>query len=208
MRRISAGLRPAILDILGLQAAIKWQSEDFTKRTGIPCELRARLDDMQLDDGLATAVFRIFQEALTNITRHANASQVTVDLSLDGSMIVLEVADDGVGLPAGGSRGRSLGLLGMGERARRLGGDCVVTPREPTGTLVSLRVPHALGPVRLRWTIGPTHPHRAAEDPIDRSSVTRLPGAWREGPAVFGPGCLTTGRELLTACAARPDFCS
>ena len=101
--RISAGLRPAILDILGLQAAIKWQSEDFTKRTGIACELRARLDDMQLDGSLATAVFRIFQEALTNITRHANASRVTVDLGLEGSMIVLEVADDGVGLPAGGS---------------------------------------------------------------------------------------------------------
>ena len=90
---------------------------------------------------VATAVFRIFQEALTNITRHANASRVTVDLGLEGSVVVLEVADDGVGLPPPRSRGRSLGLLGMGERARRLGGQCVVSQREPTGTLVSLRVP-------------------------------------------------------------------
>ena len=155
--RISAGLRPGILDLLGLEAAIKWQSDDFTKRTGIACELRARLDDLQLDGSLATAVFRIFQEALTNVTRHANASRVTVDLGLDGSMLVLEVADDGVGLPATGPRGRSLGLLGMGERARRLGGDCVVRPREPSGTLVSLRVrcarPRQVSPGRTGVTI-------------------------------------------------------
>jgi signal transduction histidine kinase len=96
---------------------------------------------MPLDSSLATAVFRIFQEALTNVTRHANASRVTVDLRVEGSVVVLDVADDGVGLPSAGPRGRSLGLLGMGERARRLGGDCVVRQRDPAGTLVSLRVP-------------------------------------------------------------------
>ena len=144
--RISAGLRPGILDLLGLEAAIKWQSQEFTKQTGIACELRARLDDWPLDSSLATAVFRIFQEALTNVTRHANASRVTVDLGLEGSVVVLEVADDGVGLPSAVPRGRSLGLLGMGERARRLGGDCVVRQRDPTGTLVSLRIPLAASP--------------------------------------------------------------
>ena len=142
--RISAGLRPGTLDLLGLEAAIKWQSQEFTERTGIACELRARLDDLPLDSSLATAVFRIFQEALTNVTRHANASRVTVDLGVDGPMVVLEVADDGVGLPSAEPRGRSLGLLGMGERARRLGGECVVRQRDPTGTLVSLRVPQRL----------------------------------------------------------------
>ena len=71
-----------------------------------------------------------------------------MDLGLEGSVVVLEVADDGVGLPLAGSRGRSLGLLGMGERARRLGGECVVGQRDPTGTLVSLRVPLP-GPVNL-----------------------------------------------------------
>jgi len=139
--RISTGLRPAVLDILGLEAAISWQSQEFAQQTGIACELRARLDNMKLDTSVATAVFRIFQEALTNVIRHSKASRVTVDLRLEGSVVVLEVADDGVGLPPSRFRGHSLGLLGMGERARRLGGECVVNQRQPTGTLVSLRVP-------------------------------------------------------------------
>jgi signal transduction histidine kinase len=139
--RIAAGLRPGVLDVLGLEAAISWQSQEFAEQTGITCEVRARLDNVKLDTSLATAVFRIFQEALTNIIRHARASRVTVDLGFEGSVVVLEVADDGVGLPPARSRGRSLGLLGMGERARRLGGQCVVSQREPAGTLVSLRVP-------------------------------------------------------------------
>jgi PAS domain S-box-containing protein len=139
--RISAGLRPGILDVLGLESAIRWQSLEFTKQTGVACEVRARLDHANLESSLSTAVFRIFQEALTNVTRHANASRVTVDLGLEDSFLVLEVADDGVGLPLVGSRGRSLGLLGMSERARRLGGDCVVSQRAPNGTRVSLRVP-------------------------------------------------------------------
>ena len=141
VERISVGLRPGILDLLGLEAAIKSQSHEFTTQAGITCELRARLNDFKLDKDLATAVFRIFQEALTNITRHANASRITVDLRFEGSVVVLEVADDGVGLPPSRSRGSSLGLLGMGERARRLGGQCVVSQREPTGTFVSVRVP-------------------------------------------------------------------
>ena len=116
IERISVGLRPGILDLLGLEAAIRWQSQEFARQTGIACELHARLADFKLDQDVATAVFRIFQEALTNITRHARASRVAVDLGLEGSVVVLEVADDGVGLPPPGSRGRSLGLLGMGER--------------------------------------------------------------------------------------------
>lgn len=147
--RISAGLRPGILDILGLEAAIRWQSEEFAQQTSITCEVRARLDGVKLDDSLVTAVFRIFQEALTNVMRHANATRVTVDLGLENSLVVLEVADDGVGLPPARSRGRSLGLLGMGERARRLGGECVVKQRDPSGTVVSLRVPLRLDPARI-----------------------------------------------------------
>ncbi|HTM21559.1 MAG TPA: GAF domain-containing protein [Kofleriaceae bacterium] len=141
VRRISAELRPGILDDLGLQAAVEWQVEEFTRRTGIACALNSRLGDVQLERELATAVFRIFQEALTNITRHAGATQVTVQLGLERGQVALEVVDDGVGLPEAGSRGGSLGLLGMGERARRLGGECRVTRREPGGTLVSLRLP-------------------------------------------------------------------
>ena len=144
--RISTELRPGILDVLGLQAAIKSQASEFTTRTGVTCELRARLDDVDLYPGLATAVFRIFQEALTNVSRHAGASLVTVDLGLEGTMLVLEVADNGIGLSVAVPRGRALGLLGMGERARRLGGECVVRRREQTGTVVSLRIPLAASP--------------------------------------------------------------
>ena len=149
VRRISAGLRPGVLDVLGLEAAIRWQGQEFTEQTGIPCELRAELDDLKLDGSLVTAVFRIFQEALTNVTRHAHATRVTVDLGLRGSLLVLEVADDGVGLPPARSRGRSLGLLGMGERARRLGGECTVSQGNPSGTVVSLRVPLRLDQARV-----------------------------------------------------------
>jgi signal transduction histidine kinase len=147
--RISAGLRPGILDLLGLEAAIRWQSREFTQQTGIPCDLHARLEGLKLDDSLVTAVFRIFQEALTNVTRHANATRVTVDLRLEDSEVVLCVADDGVGLPPVRSRGRSLGVLGMGERARRLGGECIVRQGEPSGTVVSLRVPLRLDLARI-----------------------------------------------------------
>jgi signal transduction histidine kinase len=140
VRRISSELRPGVLDDLGLEAAIEWQAEDFHKRTGTPIEVRARLGDVRLDRHLATSAFRIFQEALTNVTRHAGASRVEVDLHLDKGQLVLEVADDGVGLPTD-LRGGSLGLLGMRERARRLGGDCLVARRDPRGTLVTLRLP-------------------------------------------------------------------
>ena len=94
-------------------------------------------------------MFRIFQEALTNVIRHANATRVTVDLGLEDSRVVLAVADDGVGLPPARSRGRSLGLLGMGERARRLGGECIVSQRDPSGTVVSLRVPLRMDPAGI-----------------------------------------------------------
>ena len=139
VRRISAELRPGVLDDLGLQAAIEWQAEEFTRPTGVRCEVHSQLGDSRLERGLATTVFRIFQEALTNVARHAGATLVQVELGMDQGQMHLEVADDGVGLPEA-SRG-SLGLLGMRERARRLGGDCVVKRRVPRGTVVSLTLP-------------------------------------------------------------------
>ena len=141
VRRISAELRPGILDDLGLQAAIEWQAEDFSERTGIRCEVRPALGDVRLDRGLTTAVFRIFQEALTNVARHAGATLVEIDLGLEKGRLKLEVADDGVGLPSSTGPASSLGLLGMRERARRLGGECLIRRRELRGTVVSLRIP-------------------------------------------------------------------
>jgi signal transduction histidine kinase len=141
VRRISTDLRPGILDDIGLRAAIEWQAEEFQRRTGTPCVVRSELSDVQLERSLATTVFRIFQEALTNVVRHASASAVEVTLGLDRGQLRLEIADDGVGLPDLGPRGSTLGILGMGERARRQGGQCTVRRRNPRGTVVSVVVP-------------------------------------------------------------------
>jgi len=141
VRRISAELRPGILDDLGLAAAIEWQAEEFAERTGIACEMNASVGHERFERGLATAVFRIFQEALTNVARHADASRVIVDLRVIDGRVELDVGDDGMGLPESVVMRPSLGLLGMRERARRLGGECRVRRREPCGTVVSLVLP-------------------------------------------------------------------
>ncbi|MDX2090138.1 MAG: histidine kinase [Kofleriaceae bacterium] len=141
VRRISSELRPGILDDVGLAAAIEWQAEEFHRRTGIHSTVSSALGDVQLERGLATAVFRIFQEAITNVARHASASAIFVDLRLERGRLKLDIADDGIGLPDSPPRIGALGLLGMRERARRLDGECVITRREPRGTLVSLTVP-------------------------------------------------------------------
>ena len=140
VRRISAELRPGILDDLGLAAAIEWQLEEFAKRTGVRAELQSTLGDPVLERDLTTAVFRIFQEALTNVARHAIATIVHVRLELERGRVKLEVEDDGVGIPEA-AHTTSLGLIGMRERARRLGGECEVRRRDPHGTLVTVTVP-------------------------------------------------------------------
>lgn len=141
VRRISADLRPSILDDIGLQAAIEWQAEEFEQRSGIHCRVRAEIGDLRLERELATTVFRIFQESLTNVARHADAREVDVTLVLDHGQIRLEIVDDGVGIPEVGPRNSTLGILGMGERARRLGGSCTVKRRTPHGTVVTLVMP-------------------------------------------------------------------
>lgn len=141
VRRISSELRPGILDDVGLQAAIEWQSEEVAARAGLEIEVVAALGDVQLERGFATAVFRIFQEAMTNVVRHASAQHVVVELGLDHGRLRLSISDDGVGLRDSSARIGSLGLLGMRERAKRLGGECIVQRREVGGTVVSLIVP-------------------------------------------------------------------
>jgi signal transduction histidine kinase len=148
VRRISAALRPGILDDLGLRAALEWQAEEFSRRTGTPCVVKADVGDLHLDRGLATAVFRIFQEALTNVTRHAQATSVECHLWLERGSLKLDIADDGVGVPEIAPRSSSLGLLGMRERARRCGGECTIRRRQPRGTIVALSVPLKFPSVR------------------------------------------------------------
>ena len=124
-------LRPGLLDDLGLAAAIEWQAKDFQKRSGISCALALPEEDLHLSRDQATALFRIFQEILTNVARHAQATKVWVHLGEEHGAIVLEVEDDGVGIsPAQLAERRSLGLLGMRERAAAFGGAVEIAGRQ------------------------------------------------------------------------------
>jgi PAS domain S-box-containing protein len=146
VRRISSDLRPGVLDDLGLVPALEWQAQEFERRTGLTCVVRTNVsDDHPFDRALSTAVFRIFQEALTNVVRHAEASAVDVHLETDGPWLRLEVSDDGKGIAADAMNPGSLGLLGIRERARRLGGTAKVSAAPSGGTIVSMRVPLSEG---------------------------------------------------------------
>jgi PAS domain S-box-containing protein len=142
VRRISAELRPGVLDDLGLRAALEWQADEFTERTGLTCSLESNVGDEHLDRQLSTAIFRIFQEALTNVVRHAEATHIDVRLERQGRELVFEVHDDGKGISLDAARNpKSLGLLGMRERARRLGGVVKIAAAASRGTVVSVTVP-------------------------------------------------------------------
>jgi signal transduction histidine kinase len=144
VRRISTGLRPEILDEMGLVAAIGWQAGEFQKRMGIRCRLELPADQVALDKELSTAVFRIFQEVLTNIARHARASSVNVDLDISDDRLSLRVVDNGIGIADGQIRSReSLGLLGMRERAQLFGGEVTIQAAPRIGTTVSLLIPRS-----------------------------------------------------------------
>ena len=142
IRRISTGLRPEILDDMGLVAAFGWQAKEFQKRMGMRCRLKLPEEQVDLDKELSTAVFRIFQEILTNIARHAKASSVDVTLSISEKLLKLAVVDDGIGITESQIGGReSLGLLGMQERAQLFGGEVSIRGVPGHGTTVSVSIP-------------------------------------------------------------------
>ena len=144
VRRIASELRPSILDDLGLLEAIEWQTQQFQARTGIQCRCDCSLQSIPLGDQQSTAVFRIVQEALTNILRHAQATCVVVAIREDDGMFILTVADNGRGITPTEmvSRG-SLGLLGMQERAHLIGGCVDIVGLKGAGTTLHVRVPLA-----------------------------------------------------------------
>jgi signal transduction histidine kinase len=142
VRRIITELRPSILDELGLAAAIEWQAQEFATRTRVALDLAIDVDDGVLPDPVASAVFRMLQEALTNVARHAGARRVHVALHQDARLLSLDVADDGRGITEAELRGRrSLGLLGLRERASACGGTIEIRGEPGRGTTVSLRLP-------------------------------------------------------------------
>jgi signal transduction histidine kinase len=149
VQRIASDLRPGVLDELGLGPAAEWAVRRFEERTGIASGLHSHLDGAQIDSARATAAFRILQEALTNIARHAGARRVEVRLSIRGPELHLEIQDDGVGIDTERiADSRSLGLVGMRERARVFGGSVAVAPAAGGGTLVSAAIP-LRGPGRI-----------------------------------------------------------
>jgi signal transduction histidine kinase len=142
VRRIASELRPSILDDLGIVEAIEWQGQQFQERTGIVCRFSPPQGKVSLNPDQATAAFRIFQEALTNILRHAGATQVCVAIKQRARAFVLIVGDNGKGFVAEYRYGQnSLGLLGMRERARLAGGRIWLRGKEGAGTTILLRIP-------------------------------------------------------------------
>jgi signal transduction histidine kinase len=141
VRRISTELRPGILD-LGLVAAIEWQLQEFQSRTGIESKLVCALEETALDADGSTTVFRIFQEILTNIVRHAQATQAKVILEENSSLLTLQVKDNGRGMTESEIHSpKSIGLLGMQERARLRAGEIQFQSDPAQGTTVTIRMP-------------------------------------------------------------------
>ena len=141
-RRIAAGLRPLMLDDLGLVPAVDWLVEGFTQRVGIPCELVVANNDLRLSGPQATAVFRIIQESLVNIGKHARASQVKISIARENGLLTIGVVDDGIGFsPQDPRKPDSYGLLGLRERASLLGGDVEIRSAPGRGTCVVVRFP-------------------------------------------------------------------
>lgn len=142
VRRINMELRPGILDDLGLAAAIRWQAGEFQNNTGIACEVYCEPPDLTLDRERSTALFRMVQELLTNVARHAHATTVAVRLELEDNSVLLEVEDNGIGISENKvSDVMSSGLMGIQERARAFGGAVETEGVPDQGTIVTVIIP-------------------------------------------------------------------
>ena len=142
VRKISTDLRPAVLDNLGLLPAIDWQAEEFQNRTGINCETFITIEEIDLAQEYQTAVFRILQESLTNVMRHAAATLVTIEFRKDEDILVLEIKDNGKGISESNmQKVNSFGLIGIKERAYVFGGDAIINGIPGKGTSVLVKIP-------------------------------------------------------------------
>lgn len=148
VRNISLLLRPSLLDDLGLVPALQWQTEEFTRRTGIPCEFSESIpEEEEFGESVKTCVYRVTQEALRNCEKHAGATRVSVAVDRAGENLVVRIEDNGIGFPPAGCHSPTqLGLLGMRERATALGGTVTLTNLPQGGACVRLTVPAARRP--------------------------------------------------------------
>lgn len=140
VRNVAAKLRPAVLD-MGIVSAMEWQVGEFAKRSGIRCGLSIAEEEIYLDEERATALFRIVQESLTNVARHAQAKNVDIMLRRDGESYLLEVHDDGNGFDPEMLKKKTFGLMGIRERVMLLQGEIDITSAPGSGTTVSVRIP-------------------------------------------------------------------
>ena len=142
VRKIATGLRPEMLDDMGLVAAVAWQAKEFQKRTGIRCRTKLPPESVKPDVDISTTMFRIFQEILTNVARHSRATRVDMELAISEERVTLDVIDNGVGIADSDLNGKkSLGLLGMHERALLFGGEVKINGTPGHGTRVSVSIP-------------------------------------------------------------------
>ena len=142
VRRISTELRPGILDDLGLVDALDWQSSEFEKRTGIHCTFKTVSSDLTFEKNISTGIFRVYQETLTNVARHAEATEVKTFLEKRDGRIVLQVSDNGIGFDNSEVKTKNtLGLIGMKERAKMFGGKIFIQSAVGKGTEVLLEIP-------------------------------------------------------------------
>jgi len=140
VRKISSDLRPSILDDIGLSAALDWHGKEFAEKTKVACSFTNKVGDINLPVDIATALFRIFQESLTNIMRHAEATKVSSSLTMEGNVIVLSIKDNGKGFDANEKKG-TLGLLGMKERAIMINGTLEIKSQPGKGTTTIVKAP-------------------------------------------------------------------
>jgi len=142
VKHIITKLRPGLLDDLGLSAAIEWQAKDFQQHTGILCEVRSEPEEISINSEISTAIFRIFQETLTNITRHSGATRVNVNLNQTNDVLKLQVHDNGRGITAEEINDpKSFGLIGIRERAQYWHGTIEINGKPETGTTIIIQFP-------------------------------------------------------------------
>jgi len=145
VRKISSELRPQVLDDVGLTGTLRWQAREFQARTGIRCKVDLPEEEFGIDQNRSTAVFRIFQEVMTNVARHAKATKVDIKLRRDADHLILNIADNGRGIAQADLRSqKSLGLVGIRERALILGGQVEIEGIDGKGTSVTLSIPFRL----------------------------------------------------------------
>jgi len=140
VHQIARELRPGVLDHLGLRAALEWQLQDFQTRSKIECQFDSDLGEIEIEPQRSTAVFRIMQEVLTNVARHAQATRVEASLRNEENDLILEVRDNGKGISETPDTNR-FGILGMRERAYVFGGDVLIQGAPGQGTVVTVRIP-------------------------------------------------------------------